>query len=124
MIGQGEVWWAELGDPKKSPSMKKVTSKQGSREPTRASLRAIPGLDFSKAIAFGRGAAGLRRARALLKVRRGRPPKGLTPEGSSPRSIRFTDAMWRDLERRARRRKMTLHALLREVIADWLARAA
>jgi len=34
------------------------------------------------------------------------------------------DAMWRDLERRAKRKGVTLHALLREVIAEWLARAA
>jgi hypothetical protein len=32
--------------------------------------------------------------------------------------------MWKDLERRAKRRHMTLHALLREVIAEWLTKAA
>jgi len=45
-------------------------------------------------------------------------------DGSTPRSVRFSDALWRSLERRARARGITLHALLREVIADWLARAA
>jgi hypothetical protein len=93
-------------------------------EPSAASLRAIPELDLSKAIVLGRGAKGLQRARALLKERRGRPHKGVTPSGSIPRSVRFTEQMWRELERRAKRRGMTLHALLREVIAEWLTRAA
>ena len=103
---------------------KKTTRKTQSREPSVASLRAIPELDFSKAIVLGRGAAGLRRAHALLKERRGRPRAGTSPTGSSPRSIRFTDQMWLELERRAKRRRITLHALLREVIADWLTTAA
>ena len=93
-------------------------------EPSAASLRAIPELDFSKAVVLGRGAAGLHRARALLKARRGRPRNGTRAAGSSPRSVRFTDEMWLALERRAKRRGITLHALLREVIADWLSKAA
>ena len=81
-------------------------------------------MDFSKAVVLGRGVAGLRRARSLLEARRGRPRRGATPAGSSPRSIRFSDRMWKDLERCAKRRHITLHALLREVIAEWLARAS
>ena len=104
--------------------MKKASKRKRSVEPSEASLREIPEIDFSKAVVLGRGAVGLRRARALLKATRGRPKKGTLPDGSSPRSIRFSDAMWRDLERRARRKGVTLHALLREVIAEWLARAA
>ena len=102
----------------------KKTSRKPTTEPSAASLRAIPELDFSKAIVLGRGAAGLQRARALLKARRGRPSKGTRAAGSSPRSIRFTDEMWLALERRAKRRGITLHALLREVIAEWLTKAA
>lgn len=101
----------------------KKTSKRRTEEPSAASLRAIPELDFSKAVVLGRGAAGLRRARALLKARRGRPRQGTRPAGSSPRSVRFTDKMWLELERRAKRRGVTLHALLREVISDWLTKA-
>lgn len=103
--------------------MKKITKKRAAG-PSAASLREMPELDFSKAVVLGRGAAGLRRARALLKARRGRPSQGTRPAGSSPRSVRFTDQMWLELERRAKRRGMTLHALLREVIADWLSKAA
>jgi hypothetical protein len=104
--------------------MKKASNKKWPKGPSRASLRDIPEIDVSKAIVLGRGAPGLRRARALVRAQRGRPKKGARPEGSSPRSIRFSDALWRDLERQAKRRRTTLHALLREVIAEWLARAA
>jgi hypothetical protein len=103
---------------KTKPSSKK------SSEPTRTSLRDIPELDFSRAVALGRGSAGLRSARTLLRSRQGRPKKGKVAEGSLPRSIRFSDPMWRELERRAKRRRITLHALLRQVIAEWLTRAA
>jgi len=81
----------------------KKTTKRRAAEPSAASLRAVPELDFSKAVVLGRGAAGLRRARSLLKARRGRPRQGTSPAGSSPRSVRFTDQMWLELERRARR---------------------
>jgi predicted DNA-binding ribbon-helix-helix protein len=60
----------------------------------------------------------------MLKAQRGRPRKGTRAPGSSPRSVRFTDETWLELERRAKRRGITLHALLREVIADWLTKAA
>jgi hypothetical protein len=102
----------------------KKTSKNRAAEPSAASLRAIPELDLSRAVVLGRGAAGLRRARAMLKAQRGRPRKGIRAAGSSPRSVRFTDKTWLELERRAKRRGVTLHALLREVIADWLNKAA
>jgi hypothetical protein len=102
----------------------KRPDKKKTQEPSRASLLDIPELDFSKAAVLGRGAAGLRNARALLKKRQGRPRKGMPVDGSSPRSIRFSDPMWRELERRAKRRGLTLHALLREVIAEWLTKAA
>jgi hypothetical protein len=104
--------------------MKKERTEARKQEPSQASLREIPEVDFSKAAILGRGAAGLRRARALMTARRGRPKKGTRPDGSTPRSVRFSDALWRSVERRARARGITLHALLREVIADWLARAA
>ena len=114
------------GQRKPNESAMKKTSSRKKRvsEPSAASLREIPEIDFTKAQVLGRGAVGLRRARALLRAQRGRPKKGVHPGGSSPRSIRFSDAMWRDLERCAKRRRITLHALLREVIAEWLTKAA
>jgi hypothetical protein len=104
--------------------MKKRTRKKRVPEPSTASVREIPEIDFEKAVVLGRGAEGLRKARALFKTKRGRPKKGARPDGSRPRSIRFSDAMWRDLEQRAKQRGIPLHALLREVIAEWLVKAA
>jgi hypothetical protein len=104
--------------------MKKTSVRRRSVEPTSRSLKEIPEIDFSTAVVLGRGQKGLERARALMIAKRGRPRKGARPDGSTPRSIRFSDRMWRDLERRAKRRRMSLHALLREVIADWLTKAA
>lgn len=104
--------------------MKKTNARKPDSEPTSRSLKEIPELDFSTAIVLGRGHEGLKRARVLMNAKRGRPRKGARPDGSTPRSIRFSDRMWRDLERRAKRRHVSLHALLREVIADWLTRAA
>ena len=104
--------------------MKKPSKKKRVVGPSAASLREIPEVDFSRAVVLGRGSAGLSRARAVLKARRGRPRRGARPDGSAPRSIRFSDAMWRALEKRAKERGVTLHALLREVIEDWLTRAA
>ena len=51
-----------------------------------------------------------------------RPGVILEPGGSTPRSVRFPDATWALLERRAKARGLTLHAALREAI--WLGRAA
>ena len=104
--------------------MKKATRKTRTEEPSQASLREIPEMDFSRAVVLGRGEEGLQRARELLKARRGRPKKGMRADGSSPRSIRFSDEMWQALEQRAKSRHVTLHALLREVIAEWLTHAA
>lgn len=105
--------------------MKKASKTVGrKRGPSAASLREIPEVDLKTTLVLGRGDAGLTRARAFLKAARGRPPEGQQAPGSSPRSIRFSDAMWRQLEREARKRRTTLHALLRDVIAEWLERAA
>jgi hypothetical protein len=104
--------------------MRQASKKQRATEPSRASLRDIPEIDFSNAVLLGRGPVGLRAAHALFASRRGRPRKGIKPDGSLPRSLRFTDAMWRDLKRCAKQRKVTLHGLLRQVISEWLAKAA
>ncbi len=106
--------------------MKKASkhAKAMKRGPSAAALREIPEIDVKTAIVLGRGEVGLVRARAFLKAARGRPPKGQRAPGSKPRSVRFSDATWQQLERQARRRRTTLHALLRNVIAEWLERAA
>lgn len=104
--------------------MKKASKTRAKRGPSAASLREMPEIDVKTAVVLGRGDVGLTRARAFLRAARGRPPQGQQAPGSSPRSIRFSDAMWQQLERQARRRRTTLHALLRDVIAEWLEHAA
>lgn len=99
----------------------KKANKARRRGPSAASLREIPELS-NDAIDLGRGAEGLRNAKALLRVKRDRPKKGEQVPGSRPRSIRIPDATWKLLEREVRQRGTTLHALLRDVLENWLKR--
>lgn len=69
---------------------------------------------------FGRGAEGRENALAFTRVVRGRPAKGTKAIGTSTRSLRFTNDVWKHLEAEATRRKITLHALLRVVVAEFL----
>lgn len=103
--------------------MKKVSKRKGPVGPSAESLREIPELGRNAEV-LGRGAAGLRRAKALLSTKRGRPKKGERAEGSSPRSVRLPDRVWKQLEEEAERRGESVHALLREAIAKWLEKAA
>jgi hypothetical protein len=103
--------------------MRKARGKRAHEEPSQESLRDIPPLDAETAISFGRGAEGLRRARAfraLLRPTRGRPKRGGAASGSSGRSVRLPDAVWDELERIAEARGASAHALMREAIVRWL----
>ena len=55
-----------------------------------------------------------------IQVGRGRPQKHLEVGGTHPRSVRFPDIVWKQLEARAKRRGISLHAALREAIVAWL----
>jgi hypothetical protein len=99
--------------------MKKATRrKPGS--PSRASLREMPEVDFSRAktrrnpYAHRIAAEG-----ASVHVLRGRPRKGTETGPTSPRSIRFPDAVWRTLAKRAKAEGITLHAALRVAVLSW-----
>jgi hypothetical protein len=92
-------------------------------EPSEESLREIPPSDPETSIELGRGAEGLRRARAfsaLLRPTRGRPKKGGAATGSSGRSVRLPDVVWDELERIAEAREVSAHALMREAIVRWV----
>lgn len=93
-------------------------------EPSAASLREIPPVDLSKTVSFGRGPEALRRALDWSRTKRGRPPKGERAAGTVTRSLRLPEAAWKALEKAARRRKTTVHALIREAIAEKLGDAA
>ncbi len=75
------------------------------QEPTKASLKEMPEVDFSKARVRGNAhAARIAKAGITVQVGRGRPRKLTEVGGTSPRSVRFPDEVWEMLERRARRR--------------------
>ena len=58
--------------------------------------------------------------RDLLRAQRGRPKKGAEAPNSTPRSIRFPEAVWDVLEHAAEQRGLSLHAALREAVLQWL----
>jgi len=93
--------------------------------PSKASLAEIPEIDFSKArVRKNPYAARMAKEGFTVKVGRGRPRKMEEVGGTRPRSVRFPDAIWQRLERRARAKGLTLHAALRTAIVAWLNRAA
>ncbi len=59
-----------------------------------------------------------------IPIGKGRRTKERQTGASKTRSVRFSDEVWHELERRATARGLTLHAALREAIATWLGRAA
>ncbi len=109
--------------------MKKVDHERRRRSaragPSKASLREIPEVDFRKGrVRRNPYAARIAREGIEIQVGRGRPKKLLEVGGTTPRSVRFPEAIWKELEKRARRRGLTLHAALREAILEWLRRVA
>jgi len=94
-------------------------------EPSEASLREIPEVDFTKArVRRNPYAARIAKEGITVQVGKGRPRKLHEVGGTSPRSVRFADEVWRLLEARAKKRGLTLHAALREAILEWIKRAA
>ena len=103
----------------------KKAKKRKQLEPSRASLREIPAVDFSKARVRGNPyAARIAKEGIVIQVGRGRPRKLLEVGGTRPRSVRFPDAVWRQIESRAKAKGVTVHAALREAVLAWLRSAA
>ena len=105
-----------------------VTKKAQARrppEPSKASLQAIPEIDF-KTTKLRRNpyAARIAAEGLVVQVGRGRPRKLLEVGRTHPRSVRFPDSIWARVEARAKKKRMTLHAALREAILAWLRDAA
>lgn len=100
------------------------TRRARSVEPSVASLREIPPVDFATSVSFGRGPAALRRALDWSRVKRGRPKKGEKAQGTVTRSLRLPETAWKALEKAARRQGVTVHALIRQAIAEKLRSAA
>ena len=95
------------------------------RKPSRASLRDIPEIDFSTAsVRRNPYAARIAKEGITIQVGRGRPKKLLEVGGTRPRSVRFPDVVWTQIEARAKAKGMTVHTALREAIVAWLKAAA
>jgi len=100
-------------------------SKRRHSEPSKASLKEIPEVDFSKGrVRRNPYAKRIAREGIVVQVGRGRPKRLLEVGGTEPRSVRFPPGIWRKLESRARRKGLSLHAALREAILEWLRDAA
>jgi hypothetical protein len=94
-------------------------------EPSKASLKAIPEIDFRTAkLRRNPYAARIAAEGLVVQVGRGRPKKLLEVGKTHPRSVRFPDAVWARVEVRAKEKGITLHAALREAILAWLRHAA
>lgn len=105
---------------KRAAAKRKPRARQ--KEPSKASLEEMPPIDFDKAVVLGRGPEGLKKGLEWLREgRRGRPKKGEKPVGTVVKSLKLPEEMWRALEQKAQERGVTLHALLREAVANALA---
>ena len=103
----------------------KKAKKSKQREPSRASLREIPEIDFSKLrVRRNPYAARIVKKGIVIQVGRGRPRKLLEVGGTRPRSVRFPEVVWKRIAARAKAKGMTVHAALREAILAWLSDAA
>jgi Ribbon-helix-helix protein, copG family len=104
---------------------KKIRRTPKHPEPSKASLKEMPEVDFTKArVRRNPHAARIAKEGITVQVGRGRPRKLTEVGGTSPRSVRFPDEVWEMLERRAKKEGITLHAALREAILAWLKQAA
>jgi hypothetical protein len=94
------------------------------REPSRASLRAIPEVDFDAVTVRPNPYPARIAAEGVIHVRVGRPRKGTETGPTVPRSVRFPAPVWKVLEARAKAEGLSLHSALRAAILDWAGRGA
>jgi hypothetical protein len=117
--------------------MKKASKKTKKRtEPSRASLKEIPEVDFSRArVRKNPYAARIAKdggywiqvdgeAPRFVRTKEGRPAKGTPTSTTTTKSVRFPKEVWDALEKQAEKKGITLHAALRKAIVAWLKRAA
>jgi hypothetical protein len=90
------------------------------KEPSAASLREMPELDFTKVKLRPNPYAARIAAEGRFHVAPGRPRKGTETGPTVPRSIRFPAPVWRQIEKRATAEGLTLHAALRAAVVAWM----
>lgn len=92
--------------------------------PSKASLSAIPELDFKTAkVRRNPYAARIAREGITVQSGRGRPKKLLEVGVTYPRSVRFPQPVWDEIEALAQQQGMTVHAVLREAVLTWIKKA-
>ena len=89
-------------------------------EPSAASLREMPELDFTKVKLRRNPYAARIAAEGRFHIAPGRPRKGTETGPTVPRSIRFPAPVWRQIEKRAKAQGITLHAALRAAVIAWM----
>jgi hypothetical protein len=110
--------------------MKKASKKRSEKtrrhyEPSKALLKEMPEVDFTTArVRPNYHAARIAKEGITIQIGRGRPRKLKEVGGTSPRSVRFPDAVWKLLEARSKKQGITLHAALRQAILAWIEQAA
>jgi len=91
--------------------------------PSAASLKEMPEADFSRSrVRRNKYAARAVAAASKVQYGKGRPVKGEEIGPTPSRSLRLPEAVWKDLEEAARQRSTTVHALLREVVVNYVSR--
>jgi hypothetical protein len=61
-------------------------------------------------------------AAGVVMLRRGRPAKGRR-HTSTVKSVRLPEALWKELERTARSKRLNLHQAMRAALLGWIRRA-
>jgi hypothetical protein len=100
--------------------MKKARKQQ--QEPSKASLREMPEVDFSKVKLRPNPYAERIRAEGIILPGRGRPMKGKELGPMTTRTIRFQPHVWERVEEKAKAKGLTFHAALRTAIVEWVLR--
>jgi hypothetical protein len=89
------------------------------REPSRASLREIPEVDFERGKVRRNPYAERALVEGIVRVGRGRPKRGAETGPTVPKSVRFPVDVWAELEAAARAEGLTLHSAIRAAIVEW-----
>lgn len=105
--------------------MKKARTRKRQVEPSKPSLEEIPEIDFSRVrVRKNPYASRIIKQGIEVQVGRGRPRKLQEVGGTRPRSVRFPDAVWAEIDKRAKEKGFTPHAALREAVLAWLRKAS
>lgn len=93
------------------------------REPSRASLREMPEVDFSKA-RRNPYAARIAKEGITIQIGRARPRQLVAPSAVPSVSVDLPKTLWKRVEARAAARGISVETALREAIIEWATEAA